>query len=125
MSLGKFGHLTGQEPRSEAFRHTDPQGAVDRQGAARRLPFADSRRRLVHRLDPGEQTLARLGQDLALAGLLEQGDAKARFQPPQPPSHGGGIDAHRAPRAGQLPGAGDGKEGLEIAPVGGLHICRS
>ena len=75
--------------------------------------------------DVQQQGLAGVGQDLALAGLLEQVGPDCRLEPSQPSADRGGIDPQRGARAAKLSRLGDGEEDLQVAPVHSLHKCSS
>jgi hypothetical protein len=119
MRAGKGAQMPRDDPASQAFRHADPHPAQDIFARGR----LDGAGRQGHALHRHQQRLARIGQLLPLAGLFEQCGAKARFKAAQATAHSGGIHPAGLRRAGQLAVAGNGKEGLIVAPVGRLHNC--
>ena len=80
--------------------------------------IADIRHR---RPDAGQQQLAGLGQPDAAGGAVHQADAEPLLEVAQPLAQAGNRDAlfHRG--APEIPGAGDGDEGIEIAQVEIAH----
>ena len=77
-----------------------------------------------HVLDPRQHRVARFREDLALAGLFEQRLPDPGFEPADAPANRRGVNVHGLGRTGQLACSGNGQEGLKVAPVVCLHICR-
>jgi hypothetical protein len=73
------------------------------------------------RPDAGQQQLPGLGQPDAAGGPVHQADAEPLLHVAQPLAQAGDRDILLQRRAAEIPGAGDGDKGAEIAEVEITH----
>ena len=114
VGAGEAGQMMGDEPGAEAFRDADPQRA--RQRLSRARLGLDVEELALDRFRLAQELLARIGEHLPLAGLLEQCLAEGLFEPSQAPPDRGRVDAERRGRPRELTRPRHRKEDMEIVP---------
>ena len=77
---GEFSEMVGDEPRPEPLGRADPDGAAV--ALAFRIVLVEAGDGAIDILDTPQQSLARIGQLLAVAMLLKQGLAEILLQSP-------------------------------------------
>src|SRR5437868_3469467 len=119
MGGGEVPDMGSEQPYAEAFRCADPYAPAHLLS----LVTADCGRGSLDRFDLGQQFATRFGQDVAVAGLLEQALAQRLFEPPDPSPDSGRIDSELPRRGCEQARASQAQKKLKVVPTHGLHYC--